>query len=77
MADTIEVTTTVDLVTWPTPDYVSIGPSDIAADEGADGVHCTPVETAPQTAVDALVERWLTNLYARRQEANPWELKAR
>ena len=77
MADTIEVVTTVELVAWPVPDFVCIGSGDVSEDEGASGEHLHPIESAPQASVDALAQRFLENLYARRCEPSPFRLTSR
>lgn len=70
MSDTVEVRTTVSFHTLDVPTEVRI-------DLGEEGSSPLPLSELDDDVVDALVRRWLDNLYASRNQDAPFTYRPR
>jgi hypothetical protein len=67
--DTVTVETSVRFKPLGVPNYAVF-----ANPENDGGIYSIPLADLGDEAVDALVERWLDNLYAKRGQASPFRL---
>jgi hypothetical protein len=76
MSDAVEVRTKVSFKPWPVPTEAGIDLGPGLKQDGIKPLPTIPLAELGDEVVDALVLRWLDNLYANRGQASPFIKRA-